>query len=98
MRRVRLLRLGARRFNWCYGVGNTGGPMPKLINKDALLKHMGESHDQLSKLALLLLAAHGGSLATCATILKDAASRPKVQGIAVFTLLFGVGLLASIAN
>jgi hypothetical protein len=72
--------------------------MPKLLNKDAILKQMGESHDQLSKVALLLLGAHGASLATCATVLKDAASKPQVSGIAVFTLFFGVGLLASVVN
>jgi hypothetical protein len=72
--------------------------MPKLLNKDEMIKHAGESHDQHSKLALLLIGAHAAGLTTCVTILRDAASTPQVGGIAAFTLLFGVGLLASIVK
>ena len=58
---------------------------------------MGDHHAEHFKVAGLLLAAHGGALGTCVTILKDAASNPQIGGIAVFTLLFGMGLIASIS-
>jgi hypothetical protein len=72
--------------------------VPRILNKKPLLKHMGESHAQLYKISGLLLAAHGGALGACVTVLKDAASKPEFMGIGVFFLLFGCGLIASIFN
>lgn len=72
--------------------------MPKLVNKDELLRFMGEGHAQLFTIAKLLLAAHGVSLGICVTILKDSASTPQFKGVGVFFLLFSVGLVASIVN
>jgi hypothetical protein len=71
--------------------------MPKITNKEEVKKTMEGHHSQHFKLAGLLLAAHGGSLGTCVTIFKDAASVPRVGGVGVFALLFGIGLIASIA-
>ncbi|MFZ1921910.1 MAG: hypothetical protein WAU57_09795 [Xanthobacteraceae bacterium] len=71
--------------------------MAKLANKAELKKTMEASHAQHFKLAGLLLAAHGGSLGTCVTIFKDTARNPQVGGVGVFALLFGIGLIASIA-
>lgn len=77
--------------------GFLGKSMPKIANKDQILKHMSESHAQHYKIAGLLLAAHGGALGTCVTIFRDPASVLKVGSVGVFALLFGVGLIASIA-
>jgi hypothetical protein len=71
--------------------------MAKIANKDEVLKHMSESHARHYKIAGLLLAANGGALGTCVTIFKDPASALKVGNVGVFALLFGIGLIASIA-
>jgi hypothetical protein len=71
--------------------------MARITNKDEVLKHMGESHGQHFTAAKLLLAAHGAGLGTCVTVLKEAASTPQFQGVGVFVLLFGAGLIASIS-
>jgi hypothetical protein len=71
--------------------------MPKITNKDQVLKHMGESHAHHFTAAKLLLAAHGAGLGTCVTFLREAASTPQFHGIGVFVLLFGAGLIASIS-
>lgn len=70
--------------------------MATIANKNAVLKHMSESHAQHYNIAGLLLAAHGGALSMCVTVYKDPASALKVGSISVFAILFGVGLLASI--
>ncbi len=70
--------------------------MARISNKRELLKYYADAHDQHFKVAGLLLAAHGGSLGTCITILKDTASTPQFMGIGALFILFGVGLIASI--
>jgi hypothetical protein len=67
--------------------GRVEATMAKLANKEELLKFMGDAHAQHLKVAGFLLAAHGGSLATCATILKDSANTLQISGIGVFVLL-----------
>jgi hypothetical protein len=83
---------------FAYDAWNIGGQQwPNWQIKKELLKFMGDAHAQHFKVAGLLLVAHAGSLAACATILKDSASTPRVSGFGVFALLFGIGLIASIA-
>jgi len=54
--------------------------MPEIVNKDELIKNMGESHDQLAKLALVLIGAHAVGFTTCVAILKDAAALHACHG------------------
>jgi hypothetical protein len=76
--------------------GTVEATMANLANKKELLEFMDDAHAQHFKIAGLLLAAHGGSLTTCVTILRNSANTPQISGISVFTFLFGVGLIASI--
>lgn len=72
--------------------------MAKLVNKDEMLKFMGDSHAQLFTVAKMLIGAHGAALAACVTVLKDAASIPQYRGVGVFFILSGAGLIAAILN
>jgi hypothetical protein len=68
--------------------------MPKLENKDELIKFMGDHYDHNLKVANYLLVAHGAALVGCLSVLKDYASTPQLKGVGLFVILFGFGLLA----
>jgi hypothetical protein len=70
--------------------------MPKLENKDELIKFMGDHYDHNLKVANYLLVAHGAALVGCLSVLKDYASTPQLKGVGLFVILFGFGLLAAI--
>jgi hypothetical protein len=71
--------------------------MAKITNKDEVLKHMGDFHAQHYKIAKLLIGAHAVGVTTCVTIFKDPASALKVGNLSAFVLVFGIGLIASVA-
>ncbi len=72
--------------------------MPKLTNKEELLKFMEEEHQQHFKIASLLAVANGGAFGTCATLWKDYASSPQYNGVGILFIILGTGLVASILN
>lgn len=58
-----------------------------------------KSHYEIHfKSANYLIAAHAVGLVGCLTALKDYAATPQLKGVGFSVILFGVGLLASIAN
>jgi len=59
---------------------------------------MKDHYDIHFKNANYLLAAHAVGLVGCLQVLKDYNSTPQLRGIGIFVVLFGVGLLAAIAN
>lgn len=72
--------------------------MPKLKNKEELLKFMEEEHQQHFRIASLLAVANGGAFGTCVTLWKDYASAPQYNGVGILFIILGTGLVASILN
>jgi hypothetical protein len=66
----------------------------KKVLRFNLMKDHYENH---GKSANYLLAAHGAGLVGCLSLLKDYANTPQLKGVGAFIVLFGVGLLGSIA-
>ncbi len=62
------------------------------------LDFISGNYEHLLKTANYLLAAHGASLLLCLSVLKDYSAAGNLKGVGTFIVLFGIGLLAAIAN
>jgi hypothetical protein len=67
-------------------------------DKKVISEKARDHYDAQAKGANYLLVAHAAGLIGCLSVLKDYATIPQLKGLGTFILIFGVGLLAAIAN
>ena len=68
------------------------------LSKDTLLKVVQEGYEHHLKTANYLVAAHAAGLIACLALIKDYANTPMLKGIGFYIIVFGIGILASIAH